>query len=785
MTVLLVGSGGREHALAMAIAASPECERLVIAPGNAGMSGLGEIADVALEDIDGLCALGQNISADLVVIGPEAPLTAGLADRFRGCGILCFGPSARATRIESSKAFSKSFMRRHGIPTAEGLSFTDANAAKAWARKFGKPLVVKASGLAAGKGVIVPESPAQTEAAIDLLAARGEIVLEERLEGEEISLIALCDGKEYAVLPTARDHKRLLDGDKGPNTGGMGAYAPACSMEESEALARLVIAPALKGLAEEGSPFVGALYAGLMLTEKGPMVLEYNARFGDPETQAILPLVASDILATLAACARGEVGRAMPRFTGQHAACVVLASEGYPEHPVRGKAIRIGDLSEGALCFHAGTRMEQGNLVSAGGRVLSLVGVGATREEALKTAYEAATRIHFDGMQYRRDIGERAAQVAAAVRRSLAAVSSSAGLESSDAVISHECAAEQPVAEPSAYARAGVDIDAGTRAVELMKEAVRSTYGPEVIAGIGAFGGQFDALRLKKSESPVLVASTDGVGTKTSLALKLGRLKGLGHDMVNHSIDDILVQGARPLFFMDYIAAEVLDPAKVADIVGGMAEACREAGCALLGGETAEMPGTYRHGEMDIAGTIVGLAEKERLLPRADLAEGDLLIGLSSSGLHTNGYSLARAITDGMDLDHVQPELGESLADALLRPHRSYLPVLQAALDATPSPVKALAHITGGGFLENIPRVLPAHLDAHIRMGSWRWPPLFSLLQRWGSISDEEMRRVFNLGIGMVAIVNADERDRFLSMLPESAAVIGELVPGSGNVRFV
>jgi len=216
MTVLLVGSGGREHALAMAIAASPECERLVIAPGNAGMSGLGEIADVALEDIDGLCALGQNISADLVVIGPEAPLAAGLADRFRGCGILCFGPSARAARIESSKAFSKSFMRRHGIPTAEGLSFTDANAAKAWARKFGKPLVVKASGLAAGKGVIVPESPAQTEAAIDLLAARGEIVLEERLEGEEISLIALCDGKEYAVLPAARDHKRLLDGDKGP-----------------------------------------------------------------------------------------------------------------------------------------------------------------------------------------------------------------------------------------------------------------------------------------------------------------------------------------------------------------------------------------------------------------------------------------------------------------------------------------------------------------------------------------------------------------------------------------
>ncbi len=762
MTVLLVGSGGREHALAVAIAASPECDRLVIAPGNAGMSELGEIVDVALEDVDGLCALGESVAADLVVVGPEAPLAAGLVDRLRGRGILCFGPSAAAARIESSKAFSKSFMRRHGIPTAEGQSFTHADAAKAWAREFGRPLVVKASGLAAGKGVIVPENLRQTEEAIDLLMAGGEIVLEERLDGEELSLIALCDGKDYAVLPAARDHKRLFDGDRGPNTGGMGAYAPACSMEEAEALARLVIAPAMEGLAEEGSPFVGALYAGLMLTEKGPRVLEYNARFGDPETQVILPLFASDLLATLAACARGELRQAMPRCTGQHAACVVLASEGYPEHPAKGRALRIGELPAGALCLHAGTRVEQGRLVSSGGRVLSVVGVGATHEAALKTAYEAAASVQCEGIHYRRDIGERASCLAEAVHRALAAFGVG-----------------------GAYARAGVDIDAGNRAVELMKDAVRSTYGPEVIAGIGAFGGQYDASRLKAFSRPVLVASTDGVGTKTSLALKLGRPKGLGQDMVNHSINDILVQGARPLFFMDYIASDVLDPAKVAEIVGGMAEACRAAGCALLGGETAEMPGTYRQGEMDIAGTIVGLADGDRLLPRGDIAEGDLLIGLSSSGLHTNGYSLARAITAQMDMEHVLPELGESLGEALLRPHRSYLPLLRAALDATPSPIKALAHITGGGLLENIPRVLPASLDACIHSDSWVWPPLFSLLQRWGSISDEEMRRVFNLGIGMVAIVSAADRERFLSMLPEPAAVIGELVPGDGRVRFV
>ncbi|HCX95397.1 MAG TPA: phosphoribosylformylglycinamidine cyclo-ligase, partial [Spirochaetaceae bacterium] len=247
----------------------------------------------------------------------------------------------------------------------------------------------------------------------------------------------------------------------------------------------------------------------------------------------------------------------------------------------------------------------------------------------------------------------------------------------------------------------------------------------------------------------------------------------------------ILVQGARPLFFMDYIAAGKLDPEHVAEVVSGMAQACREAGCALLGGETAEMPGTYQAGEMDIAGTIVGAAEAEKLLPRADLSEDDILLGLASSGLHTNGYSLARAVIAGMDLEEVQPELGESLADALLRPHRSYLPLLERALEAQPSPVKALAHITGGGMVENLPRILPPHLDARIRADSWTWPPLFMLLQAWGSVSDEEMRRVFNLGIGMVVIVGANETDRMRALLPEPAFVIGKLVPGSGKVLFV
>ena len=784
MNVLLVGSGAREHALAMAIAASPLCEKLVIAPGNPGMEDVGELAAVALGDIEGLVSLAGAMRADLVVIGPEAPLAAGLADRVRERGILCFGPSAAAARIESSKAFAKAFMKRHGIPTAEGKSFSDAEQAKRWARNFGRPVVVKASGLAAGKGVIVPSSLEETEVAIDtLLELGGDIVIEEKLEGEELSLIALCDGTSYKVLPAACDHKRLEDGDKGPNTGGMGAFAPACTIEEAEQLARIVIEPTMRGLAEEETPFAGALYAGIMLTPTGPKVLEYNARFGDPETQAILPLVRSDLLVLFEACARGTIGvTPLDLSKSSAAACIVLASKGYPERPVTEKPIHIGMLPEHAFCLHAGTKKldtktsgankpganKPGDeLVSAGGRVLSVVGLGASLEEARAVAYEAVTQIYFDGMQYRSDIGNRADRVAKAICAALGWIAS------------HHSAGAA-----SAYAQAGVNIDAGNRAVELMKEAVRSTYGPEVVAGIGAFGGQFDASALKRFAKPVLVASTDGVGTKTSLGLALGRLKGLGMDIVNHSVNDILVQGARPLFFMDYIAAGKLDPEHVAEVVSGMAQACREAGCALLGGETAEMPSTYQAGEMDIAGTIVGAADAERLLPRSDLSEGDILLGLASSGLHTNGYSLARAVIAGMDLEEVRPELGENLADALLRPHRSYLPLLERALEAQPNPIKALAHITGGGMIENIPRILPSHLDARIRADSWTWPPLFMLLQALGSVSDEEMRRVFNLGIGMVVIVGANETDRMQALLPEPAFVIGKLVPGSGKVLF-
>jgi len=771
MKLLVVGSGGREQALALGLGASPSRPELLFAPGNPGTAALGRNLPIGVLDIAGLVSAARREEVGLVVVGPEAPLALGLADALAGAGLPCFGPGARAARIESSKAFSKAFMARQGIPTAEARIFREAGAALAYAKSLPRLPVIKASGLAAGKGVVLPENDAALEAAVVSLLALGgpgsELLVEERLEGEELSLIAVSDGHNWVLLPPARDHKRLSEGDRGPNTGGMGSYAPAASMESARRLAELVIGPAIEGLEAEGTPFVGALFAGLMLTAAGPKVLEYNCRLGDPEAQAILPLLEDDLLDLLLRSATGRLGGPSPRWKGGSAACVVLASEGYPEAPGQGRAIGLPpELPRESWLLHAGTRVEGGRLLSAGGRVLNAVALGADLDEALSKATALAGRVDLEGSVFRRDIGAKGSLQAAAL----------ASLEAAGERVS------------SAYARAGVDIDAGNRSVELMKEAVRSTYGPEVLAGIGSFGGLYEASALKTMTAPVLVASTDGVGTKTSLGLALGRPRGLGIDMVNHSIDDILVQGARPLFFLDYVAASRLVPETVAEIVAGMAEACRAAGCALLGGETAEMPGTYREGELDIAGTIVGSVDKGAALPRLDLAEGDLVVAFASSGLHTNGYSLARRALEGLDLEAFHPLLGESPAEALLRPHRSYLGLLGPALSAKAPPIKALAHITGGGFVENIPRVLPAHLDAVIEGTGWAIPPIFRLIQERAAVSAGEMARVFNLGVGMIALVDPGRLGEFLSLLPREepyaefdGRVIGRLVAGRGR----
>jgi phosphoribosylaminoimidazole synthetase len=340
----------------------------------------------------------------------------------------------------------------------------------------------------------------------------------------------------------------------------------------------------------------------------------------------------------------------------------------------------------------------------------------------------------------------------------------------------------------TSYASTGVDIDEGARAVAGMKGAVERTLGPDVLRGVGSFGGVMSARPILALDDPVLVASTDGVGTKVELAARLGKVRGVGADIVNHCIDDVLVQSARPLFFLDYIASSDLDADLVAEVVTGMAEACEAAGCALLGGETAEMPGVYAPGTFDVAGTLVGLAERSSLLPRLDgptaVGPGDALIGVASSGPHTNGYSFLRKLFDWMPMDVVPPGFDRSIGDALLEPHRSYLDVLDGALRS--GAVKALAHITGGGLPENLPRVLPDGVDAEIELGSWPRGPLFDLIAELSTgVDQHELHRMLNMGIGMVVVCADDDTARVQASIDESTWVIGRLVRGTEGSRVV
>ena len=760
MKVLIIGSGGREHALAWKIAQSPHLEHAYIAPGNAGTAQVGENVPLPIDGRDGfreLVDFARQKAIDLVIVGPEAPLAAGVVDALQAAGILVFGPSRLASQIEASKTFAKDFMTRHGIPTAAYATFGNYSSAARYLNSVQYPVVLKADGLAAGKGVLLPENRDEAQMGLRALMVEGilgeaarQMIVEERLQGEEVSLLAFSDGRSLRLMPPAQDHKRLLDGDRGPNTGGMGAYAPApaCPPALAQEIAATVLQPAVDGLRAEGRPFVGVLYAGMILTASGPSVLEFNCRFGDPETQVILPLLETDLLEILSACTGGELEKVEVRWKTRSAACVVLASQGYPEAYPNGLPIQGLDRSlTDTTIFHAGTRPALGGALTAGGRVLGATGWGKNLECALERAYAAAAQVAFEGAHYRRDIGRKGLQ-------------------------------PQP-----AYAAAGVSIDAGNRAVSLMSAAVRSTYDERVLAGLGAFGGLFDAGAIKEMHAPVLVASTDGVGTKLKLAAQAGRYATIGEDIVNHCIDDILVQGARPLFFLDYIAAGKLQPEVVAEVISGMAAACREAGCVLLGGETAEMPGVYAAGELDVAGTIVGAVEKAAILPRGDLQAGDLLVGLASSGAHTNGYSLIRKVFAGVSLETRLPELGQSLGEALLAPHRSYLPVLEPALQS--GRIKALAHITGGGLVENLPRILPDGLGGLIRRESWKVPPLFHLIQQRGQVSEAEMYRVFNMGIGMLAVVASQDLPAVQDAIPEEIYCIGELVPGDRKVTLL
>uniref|UniRef100_A0A8C2YXY9 Trifunctional purine biosynthetic protein adenosine-3 n=1 Tax=Cyclopterus lumpus TaxID=8103 RepID=A0A8C2YXY9_CYCLU len=762
-TVLVVGGGGREHALAWKLAQSPQIQQVLVAPGNAGTASCGKIrnSEVSVSNHAILAQFCKDHHVGLVVVGPEVPLAAGIVDDLTAAGVPCFGPSAKAAQLEASKSFSKAFMERYGIPTARYGSFTDPEQACSYIRMADFPaLVVKASGLAAGKGVIVAQDQDEAcRAVMDIMKDRafgsaGEtVVVEELLEGEEVSCLCFTDGSSVSAMPPAQDHKRLQDGDLGPNTGGMGAYCPTpqVSQEMLQQIRETVLQRTVDGMREEGTPYVGVLYAGLMLTKQGLKVLEFNCRFGDPECQVLLPLLQSDLYEVILNTVSGKLASNAPVWRQDASAVtVVMASAGYPGSYKKG--VKITGLSQvqdsGVQVFHAGTALKEGAVVSSGGRVLTVTAVRPSLEAALEAANQGLAAVGFPGAVYRRDIGHRA----------IAHLNQRRGLT---------------------YKDSGVDIAAGNKLVDMIKPLAKATSRAGCNAELGGFAGLFD-LKAAGFVDPILVSGTDGVGTKLKIAQACGQHCALGQDLVAMCVNDVLAQGAEPLFFLDYFSCGRLDVDVAAAVVGGISKACEMAGCALLGGETAEMPGVYAPGEYDLAGFCVGAVERGALLPRlGDIAEGDLLIGLASSGVHSNGFSLVRKVLERANLGYSSPapfgQSGQTVGQVLLTPTKIYsrllLPILRSGA------VKAYAHITGGGLLENIPRVLPHGLAVDLDASQWSIPPVFSWLHEEGGLSEEEMARTFNCGLGAVLVVAPMEAQSVLRQLQahEEAWIVGSL----------
>ncbi|BFZ54178.1 Bifunctional purine biosynthetic protein ADE1 [Savitreella phatthalungensis] len=764
-SVLLVGNGGREHALAWKLAQSDKVAKIFVAPGNGGTDSVEKATNVniGVSDFPALVKFAVENGIELVVPGPEVPLVEGIETHFRKVGIPVFGPSEKAAEMEGSKAFSKDFMKRHSIPTAAYENFTDINAALSYIDRVDHSVVIKASGLAAGKGVIIPTSKDEAKQAIQKImndkefgAAGDEVVIEEFLEGEELSVLAFSDGYTIKAMPAAQDHKRIFDGDKGPNTGGMGCYAPIPleTPQLVKTVADTILKPTIDGMRRDGFPFVGMLFTGIMMTNSGPKVLEYNVRFGDPETQTVLPLLQGDLYEIMLACAQHRLDAIDFSFSKEFSTTVVVVAGGYPDKYAKGDVITIGQSSASdTRVFHAGTARKGSDIVTAGGRVIAVNATGTSLKDAVDRAYVGVGQVSFDNSFHRRDIAHRAF----GERRK----------------------------EALTYATSGVDIAAGNTLVERIKPAVRATRRPGADSEIGGFGGVFD-LAASGYTDALLVSATDGVGTKLLVAHAADKHDTVGIDLVAMNVNDLVVQGAEPLFFLDYYASSKLDVDICADFVSGVAQGCLLAGCALVGGETAEMPDIYSGKDYDAAGTAVGAVDRAQILPRInDMRTGDVLLGLPSSGVHSNGFSLVRKIMarSGLLYSDAAPwetegRGGRTIGQSLLEPTRIYvkelLPLCKEGL------LKGMAHITGGGLVENVPRCLPKSLEAQIDLNTWSLPPVFRWLKKEGNVPFDDIAKTLNMGIGMVLVVDASLADTVQQRLPH-AYRIGKLVEGTSG----
>lgn len=595
-------------------------------------------------------------------------------------------------------------------------------------------------------------------------SAGSEVVFEEYLEGQELSFLSFVDGYTVKSLVPAQDHKQIFDNDQGPNTGGMGCYAPTpvASEELVQEVHRTILQPTIDGMRKERMPFKGLLFTGIMLTKDGPKVLEYNVRFGDPETQTLLPLMDGDLAEVMLACTNGYLDTVDVKCKSGNCVTVVAAAGGYPDSYKKGDPITIDAEAyeaEDTNIFHAGTSLDSGTLRTAGGRVLAATAVAPDLEMALSKAYNTMSKIHFEGIYYRKDIAHRA------LSHNSVSASSRKRLE-----------------VPLTYASAGVSIDAGTELVNRIKPLAASTRQFGTKSSIGGFGGQVDLAAAGYEQSPIISSGVDGVGTKSRLAIRMNKHDTIGIDLVAMVANDILTEGAEPLWLMDTMNMHQLDVETGVNIVAGVANGCIQANCNLAGGETAELGDIIKEGHYILDASCSGALRKGRKpLPwKEDMAKGDVLLGLPSSGPHSNGYSLIHKIVERSHLAFSSPapwDPSTSLGLSLLTPTKIYvralLPLFEKDL------VKGAAHITGGGLVENLPRILPRGLQARVEATSWDVPAVFRWLKREGNVEKEEMARVFNMGIGMVLVVAEGLVTEVMEMLEgmgEEVVRIGGLV---------
>lgn len=782
---LLIGRGGREHAIALKLLQSPDTGEVYILPGNSGMlaSDPYRLKRVIYseEEFEKYSDWVQSMNFDLIIVGPEGPLARGIVDHFKALNIRIFGPNKQGSRLEAEKWYSKEFMSKFNVSTAKYKSFTDSKDAVDYINAepgYEDGYVVKASGLASGKGVFICSNKNEAkEKAIALLddkclgSAGSHIVIEEYLKGEECSVLAFIDGTHYSLMPAAQDHKYSHDYNQGTMTGGMGAICPLNYVQQNQALMKLIkediFDKVMVGLRQTNIHYSGVLYAGLMIKNNVPYVLEFNCRFGDPETQVLLPLLKTDLSSVMNSCIDGTLNTLQVSWRKDVYACgVVLVDENYPNGPGIERpfgALPPATLNENlshegfpqkALIIFSSVAVKSEDsdekvesapkLFATSGRILTVVGIADSLRTARLFAYSTLHNdIRITKTRFRIDIGLN---------------------EISRSNFSFT------------YKSAGVDTETSDALVDDIKSLCLNTFNEGVVNDIGSFGSMYD-LKAMKYKDPIIVSGTDGVGSKIKFAQQYNTIRSIGIDLVAMCVNDILCHGAQPLFFLDYYATGRVKIKDANEIIAGIAEGCLEAGCALTGGETAEVPAVYKVDDIDIAGFAVGAVERHLKLPRLnDIKEGDIVIGLGSSGVHSNGFTLIHSIINrgGFDMQSLKTEYKNDAGDWLeygavqlfLEPTCIYvkqvMPLIEKGL------IKSLAHITGGGLPANLPRSLPKGYCAVLDARKWRLPTVFTLIKSIGKVDVNEMINVFNLGIGMTLVVAPEHVEEVVELLHPS-----------------